>query len=112
METVFHLTSGDPNDHSQALANVANLLADAEVDVDVALVVNGSGVFALHEHEPASSQVEELIEDGVDVCVCANSLEARDLAVTDLADGVEVVSSGVGELTRRQADGAAYIKVP
>lgn len=112
METVFHLSSGDPDEQSHALANVANLLADGTVDVDVAMVVNGDGAFALLEHEPTATQVRDLIEDGVDVCVCSNSLEARDLAEPELVDGVDVVSSGVGELTRRQASGAAYVKVP
>ncbi|WP_224268806.1 DsrE family protein [Haloprofundus salinisoli] len=113
MRTVFHLSSGDENDHAHALANVENLLDDESVDTDhVALVVNGDAIYLLTESSAAPDRIATLADCGVDFCACGNAMETRDISTEDLLAGVERVSSGVGELTRRQADGYAYLKVP
>lgn len=113
MKVVFHLSSPDQADHSHALANVENLLADETVETDaVALVANGDAVRALLADAPHADRVAALIERDVEVVACGNSLQSRDLTDEDLLDGVAVGSSGVGELARRQADGYGYVKVP
>ncbi|WP_224335442.1 DsrE family protein [Haloprofundus halobius] len=113
MRTAFHLSSGDGDDQTHALANVENLLDDSSADIDrVVLVATGDAVFLLTNDSVAPDRLAALADRGIDFCACGNAMRNRNLSTDDLLAGVERVSSGVGELTRRQADGYAYLKVP
>ena len=113
MKTVFHLSSGTVDDWFHALANVENLLADDTVDLDdVELVVNGDAVYRLAAGSVATDRVDDLLDRGVRVCACRNSLDARAFVDDRLLPGVAVVPSGVGELAKRQSEGYAYISTP
>lgn len=114
MSTVFHFSS-DASVQKHAIANVSNLLADDTIDLGtVALVANGAGIKLLSTADSKSpDEVGGLVERGVEIKACQNSMDAFDLTKSDLIDGVEPVPSGVGELTKLQAkDGFAYIKTP
>jgi len=109
MRTVFH--HSDPAEHEHVLANAANLLADDTVDVDdVVVVANASGVRLLLADGEHEERVADLVDDGVTFVACRNSLERRDYTPDDLTAGVDTARSGVGELTRRQSAGYAYVK--
>lgn len=108
MQTVFHHAQ---REHAEAiLANVENLLDDDSVDVeDVALVANANGVYTLTGNAGQSDYVTELADEGVRFVACANSLRTRDIDESELAEGVETAPAGVGELTRLQDAGYAYV---
>jgi intracellular sulfur oxidation DsrE/DsrF family protein len=108
--TVFHLPEGKEAYGRRVFRNAANLIADETVDATVAIVVNGGGIGYLRTDAPTADRVRELIEDGVEVCVCRNTLDGSDTDVTDFVDGVELVSSAMAELTRKQDAGYAYIR--
>ena len=111
MQTVFHLITGDPEEQKTALAIVGNLLDDDSVDLDdVAVVAQSSGIEPVTTGGDGSDEVESLVERGVSFRACGNTLELKDVAESDLVDGVETVPSGAGELTRLQSDGYAYIR--
>jgi hypothetical protein len=111
MRAVFHPSSRAVHDWTRALVTVENLLADDTVDLaDVELLVNGDAVFLLAADSVAAGRVGDHLDRGVRVCACRNSLDTRAFAAENLLDGVELVPSGVGEPTRRQAEGYAYIK--
>ncbi|MFC7137472.1 DsrE family protein [Halobaculum litoreum] len=124
MRTALHCSAGDVDDRRHALANAANLLGDDTVALDALVVVfNGDGVGAVRADSPVADDVRGLLArtpeetaapdaPTVEVCACGNSLAGRDIPADELVYGVDVVSSGMGELTRRQADGYAYIRVP
>jgi intracellular sulfur oxidation DsrE/DsrF family protein len=109
---VFHLDEGNRSRVKMALANVENLIADLGQDkVEVALVANGEGVIALLEIPGLYKQeIEKLAAKGVRFFACAHSLSVMGLGEDALLDLVEVVPAGVSELTRRQAEGWAYIR--
>ena len=97
--------------HARVVNNVVNLLADETVDVEiVAVVVNGGGLGLLLADSGPREQVEALLGQGVEFKQCRNTLRRNEATEDDLVDGVEVVPSGVGELTRLQDEGYAYIK--
>ncbi|SDM80644.1 hypothetical protein SAMN04487949_2652 [Halogranum gelatinilyticum] len=97
--------------HTRVVNNVANLLDDETVDLEsVALVANSGGLGLLLDDSERRERVEELQERGVVFKQCANTLVGTDIDESNLVDGVELVSSGVGELTRLQDAGYAYIK--
>lgn len=112
MDAVCHLSSGDVDDWEHALANVENLLDDDTIETgDVALLVNGDAIRLFTERSPFTRAVRAL---GTEVrrLGCRNAVEARGIPTAELLASVELVPSGVGELTRLQHEGYAYMKVP
>lgn len=109
-KTVFHLPEGEEAYAKRVFRNAANLLADTTVDPTVTIVVNGGGIDHVRSDAPTGDRVRELLGDGVEICVCRNTLEGTDYAVADLVDGIRLVSSAMAELTRKQGDGYAYIR--
>ncbi|MFC6732938.1 MULTISPECIES: DsrE family protein [unclassified Haladaptatus] len=113
MNTVFHLSDGSDDAHGHALSNVENLLADDSIAVEsVVLLTNGDGVSLSRTDGPRAERIDRLIRQGALIRVCLNSLRTRDMDASMLHPGVTVVPSGVGELTRLQSAGYAYIKTP
>ena len=91
--------------------NIRNVLADlGEGEVEAELVANFEGAKALLKTGPNADRVKTLAGKGVRFAVCANTLRGMDLGEDDFPEPVEIVSSGMGELVRRQAEGWAYIK--
>ncbi|ELZ22212.1 hypothetical protein C477_04299 [Haloterrigena salina JCM 13891] len=111
MQTVFHLIADDPDQRQTALTIAKNLTEDDSVEIDdIAIVAQAEGIEPLTAGGDGSNMVEELLERGLSVKACGNTLELKDLAESDLVDGVETVPSGGGELTRLQDEGYAYIR--
>lgn len=111
MDVVFHVTAGDRDAVERAVGNAENLLADETVDVgSVALVANGDAVAHLGAGGDLATDVTVLLDRGVAVKACGNTLERRGESQTDLVVGVEVVASAMGELARLQEQGYAYIR--
>jgi len=111
MSTVFHYSSENAQAH--AVANVTNLLEDDTIDLGtVTLVANGAGLALLTTDSNEAAAVERLADDGVRFRACQNTMDANGYTTADLLPGVEPVPSGVGELSKRQAAGDAYIKTP
>jgi len=109
---LFHLSGCRRRTVDEALSNIRNLLSDLGSDqVDVELVANGDAVVI---YLPALSiyaeRIQSLAQQGVRFVACNNSLRYMNLEGEGLLDGVEIVPSAVGELTRRQAEGWAYIR--
>jgi intracellular sulfur oxidation DsrE/DsrF family protein len=110
-QTVFHLIEGGSDEQDIVLTLAENLTQDDTIDMDdVAVLAQAEGIDPVTADGEKSDRVESLIESGVSVKACSNTLEMFDLSEADLVDGVEVVSSGVGELTRLHNDGYAYIR--
>ncbi|WP_049900277.1 DsrE family protein [Halococcus agarilyticus] len=110
-KTVFHLIEGGSDEQDLALTLAENLAGDESIDMDdIAVLAQAEGIDPVTTDGEKSDRVESLVDDGVSVKACSNTLEMFDLTESDLVDGVETVSSGVGELTRLQNDGYAYIR--
>ena len=112
MSTVFHFSGGEQV-QNHAVANVANLLGDDSTTLDdVVVVANGAGIKLVTTDSTVTEKVQSLVEQDVTFAACRNSMDAFNYADGDLLDGVETVPAGVGELTKLQAHGYAYIKTP
>lgn len=111
VQTVFHLIADDPAQRETALTIARNLTDDDSVEIDdVAIVAQADGIEPLTAGGDGSETVESLLETGISVKACGNTLDLKDLAESDLVEGVETVPSGGGELTRLQDEGYAYIR--
>lgn len=106
MNVVFHLNELKRFDH--CYSNVINLLKEDEVE-EIRVLMNGDSVKLAVEGNDA--RVSQLLDAGVFISVCNNSLNKNKINVSELIDGVEVVRTGVFELMKRQEQGYSYIKV-
>ncbi len=109
MHTVYHVSSVDA--YRTAEAKVRNLLDDETLELDgVAVVVDRPAVI-----DAAAGELQEttdaLVEMGATVKLCSNAAQGAEAGEDDFGEGVAFVSSGVGELTRLQDSGWAYIRL-
>jgi len=113
----------EPDRWQVAISNIVNLLNDVADDhVTVLVVSNGAGVkgyvtcneetqgVCLPGADETLKEMEELSKRGVKFLACKNALRANKIDEKSLPGFVEVVPSGMTELTKRQAEGFAYIK--
>jgi intracellular sulfur oxidation DsrE/DsrF family protein len=109
---VFHLGEGGKPKADMALRNIQNIMEDlGEGSVEIELVAKGEGIIALlRAPDLHGEQVAKLSAKGVRFAACGNTMRQMGLTKAHLLDGVEVVSAGVGELVRRQAQGWPYIR--
>ena len=109
---VFHLDEPSKGRADQVFRNIENLLDDlGENNLEVELVANGGGVKALVEGPDShAEQVGQLAARGVLFAACAHSLSQLEIARDALLGSAKAVSSGVGELVKKQVAGWAYIR--
>jgi hypothetical protein len=111
MQSVVHIVSGDETEQETALAIARNLLEDESGSIDdVAVVVQAGGIAAVTADGENRETVRALLDDGVSFKACRNTLELKDLAESDLVDGVETVPEGAVEVTRLQNEGYGYMR--
>ena len=105
------MIEGDADSQDRALTLAGNLAEDDTVEMDdIVVLAQAEGIDPLTTDGYGADEVESLLDRGVVFEACSNTMEMMDLEESDLHDGVETVSSGVGELTRLQDDGYAYIR--
>jgi intracellular sulfur oxidation DsrE/DsrF family protein len=111
MQTVVHLVSGDESEQRTALAIAQNVLDDASGSIDdVAVVVQSAGIEAVTSASDHAETVTKLLNEGVPVRACSNTLEARGMSESNLVDDVEVVPEGAVEVTRLQNEDYAHVR--
>ena len=112
---VVHFTRDDADSWQTALRNLRNLVGDDSVTTpprEMELVVNGPAVRFLLSTAPESSKVAKMLDAGVTVHACANSLDRFGYDPDALTEGVTVVASGVAEVVRAQKQQKNYLKLP
>ncbi|WEL23427.1 DsrE family protein [Candidatus Nanohalovita haloferacivicina] len=111
MKTVIHISSNNSDKIAEAVANARNLLQDPTVeDPEIAILLNADAVKAARKDSAAEKYFQELLDKEVQIKACNNSLESREIKEKELLQRVEAVPSGIGELTKLQTDGYAYIR--
>jgi hypothetical protein len=109
MQTVFHVS--DIEAYRTTEAKVRNLLGDEQVQTDaVAVLVDRPTVIDAAALD-CSETTAMLVAMGATVKLCSNAARGADAVESDFCEGVEFVSSGVGELTRLQNEGWTYIRL-
>lgn len=109
MRTVFHVSTAEQLSYVDA--KVRNLLEDGTVDVDhVAVVLDAPGPIDAAA-DRLRDNAEAVIAAGAAFEICSNAARGATHSIEDLPDGAERVASGVGELTRLQDQGYAYIRL-
>nr|WP_300005023.1 DsrE family protein [Tissierella sp.] len=111
-KVIFHLNEEERV--KLACRNIDNLLNDMESsdeDIKVELLIHAGAVNSCKDDNNENlDSIKNVIKRGVTVAICNNTLNGLNISKDELLEDVFVVSSGVGELTRKQNEGWAYIK--
>jgi uncharacterized protein len=109
---IYQLDNNDPKIIEKTIRNINNALKDPRLSgkLEIELVVFSSGTDALLKGSKYEDDVKALVEKGVIVAQCGNTLKERKINRDQLYDFIALVPSGNGELIIRQAEGWAVIK--
>ncbi len=107
---VFQVSEADPAFHEQVLRNVRNTAADLGEDAEVAVVTHGPGLQLVTGATGWREEVAGLVDSGVEVLACRNTMQRLGIEPGDLLPGVSMVTAGIGEIVRRQQGGWAYVR--
>lgn len=108
--TVFHLPEGEEAYATRVFRNAGNLLDDETIAGEVVVVCNSAGVSHVLDPSTVEPAVSRVLDRGVRVVACQNSLDSRDADPDALLEGVDAAPTAMGELTRLQAQGYAYVR--
>lgn len=111
-KVIFHLNEEEKT--KDVLRNIKNLLEDMKNEnerIEVELLAHSSGVEAFKKTSKENKEeIKSLLEKGVEISLCNNTLKTLNLKKEDFIEEAVIVSSGVGELTKKQNEGWSYIK--
>lgn len=109
---IYQLDSNDPKLIGKAFRNINNALTDPRLagKIQVELIAFAGGTDAYLKGSPYEADLKGLIEKGVIVAQCNNTLKERKIDRDQLYDFIGIVPSGNGELIIRQAEGWTIIK--
>ncbi|SPF37101.1 conserved hypothetical protein [Candidatus Desulfosporosinus infrequens] len=108
-KVVFHID--EQFKASLVLHNISNLITDIGGDnLNIEMVANGDAVKILLRNSNEFALMLKELEEQVVFCVCANAMRHLEIKKDDLLDFVIIVTSGVGEIVKKQVAGWAYIR--
>lgn len=112
VKTVLHLTSDVEGDWGHAIRSASLLFShDDLVHEDVTLVPHRHGIKVVLPDSPLTTEVSNLIDQGVTVKAGASCFDALGVP-REALPGVEIVPSGVAEVVKLQSVGYTYVKIP
>lgn len=112
-KAIYQLDSNDPKIIEKAIRNINNVLKDPRLKghLQVELVAFSGGTEAyFKKNSQYEKPLKDLVEKGVIVAQCLNTLEEKHIAKEELFDFIGYVPSGNGELILRANEGWVIIK--
>lgn len=109
---IYQLDVNDPKRIEKFIRNINNALNDPRLTgrLTIELVAFSGGTDALIKGSKYEQDLIALVEKGVIVAQCNNTLKERKITREELYDFIAIVPSGNGELILRQAEGWAIVK--
>jgi len=109
---IYQIDENNPDIFKKAIRNIINALNDPRLagKVKIELIAYAGGTAINLKANNYGDQLKELIEKGVIVAQCHNSLVEQKISPDQIYDFVAIVPSGNGELILRQAEGWAIVK--
>ena len=109
---IYQLDSNDPKIITKAIRNINNALNDSRLagKLNIELIAFSGGTEALLKGSKYEEDLKALVQKGVIVAQCNNSLHERNISRDQLYDFIAVVPSGNGELIIREGEGWAIVK--
>lgn len=111
LQAVVHIDFADSDRQGHGLHNIENIFRDQAGLAAIEIVCHGAGLGLLIGDESAHGDlVAGLIQKGIVVVACENTMNEKRICPDDLVAGVGTVSSGAVEVIRKQQVGYAYFK--
>ncbi|MBC7721645.1 MAG: DsrE family protein [Pedobacter sp.] len=112
VHAIYPLDSNDPKVIEKTFRHISNALTDIRLvgKVEIEVIGFGSGTEVYLKGSKYEDDLKVLLEKGVIISQCNNSLLERKISRDQIYDFVAVVPSANGELIIRQAEGWAVIK--
>lgn len=108
---VIQVSDNDPKKWQLAMGNAKNIQKDlGKENVDLEIITYGPGIMMLKAHSKADKGVSEMINSGVKVVACENTMAKEKLKKADMLPVVGYVPSGVVEILKKQEAGYAYLR--
>ena len=109
---IYQLDDNDPKVIGKTIRNIGNALNDPRLKgkVQIELIAFAGGTDAYLKGSKYGDDLKSLVEKGVIVAQCNNTLHERKISRDSLYDFIAVVPSGNGELIIRQAEGWSVVK--
>ena len=109
---IYQLDNNDPKIIEKAIRNINNALTDPRLvgKIEIELISFGGGTDAYMKGSKYEEDLKSLVQKGVIVSQCNNTLKERKISRDQLYDFIAIVPSGNGELIIRQAEGWSAIK--
>jgi len=109
---IYQLDNSDEKIIGKAIRNINNALNDPRLagKIEIELIAFGGGTDAYMKGSKYEEDLKALVQKGVIVSQCNNTLKERKITRDQLYDFIAIVPSGNGELIIRQAEGWSVIK--
>ena len=108
---LIQISDENPKVWGLALSNARNVRHDLGPDkVQLEIVVYGPAIRMLEAESDWRDRVTQVIDEGIRVIACENTMASMKLSRDDMLGGVEFVKTGLAHVMRRQLEGWAYAR--
>jgi intracellular sulfur oxidation DsrE/DsrF family protein len=108
---LIQISDYDPKVWGLALANARNVRHDLGPDkVEIEIVVYGPAIRMLEMDSDWRDRVTQVIDEGIRVVACENTMKSMKLTRNDMLGGVEFVKTGLAHIMKRELEGWAYAR--
>ena len=108
---LIQISDENPKVWGLALANARNVRHDLGPDkVQLEIIVYGPAIRMLEMESDWRDRVTQVIDEGIRVIACENTMASMKLTRDDMLGGVEFVKTGLAHVMRRQLEGWAYAR--
>ncbi len=110
IKVVFDVS--DKNKVEAVFQNILNVLEDFDYkDIEIELVNYADSIlYYLSKNNPNLEKINKLLDLGVKISVCSNSMKKNEVSKDDFVFDANVVPAGIGHIIRLQNSGYLYIK--
>lgn len=111
-KAIYQLDQNDPRIIEKTFRNINNALTDSRLagKLQVELIAFSGGTNAYLKNSKYEEDLKKLVEKGVIVAQCNNTLKERNINRDSLYNFIAIVPSGNGELIIREQEGWTIIK--
>jgi hypothetical protein len=108
---LIQISDENPKVWGLALANARNVRHDLGPDkVQIEIVVYGPAIRMLEMESDWHDRVTQVIDEGIRVIACENTMTSLKLTRNDMLGGVDFVKTGLAHVMRRELEGWAYAR--
>jgi hypothetical protein len=108
---LIQISDYNPKVWGLALANARNVRHDLGPDkVEIEIVVYGPAIRMLEMDSDWHDRVTQVIDEGIRVIACENTMKSMKLTRNDMLGGVEFVKTGLAHVMQRELEGWAYAR--